>query len=69
MRHARILLNGHDLNINIDANDRITTTEGEALAVALDSDQITWLPPVKEPGTIFALGLNYADHATELPTH
>jgi 5-oxopent-3-ene-1,2,5-tricarboxylate decarboxylase/2-hydroxyhepta-2,4-diene-1,7-dioate isomerase len=26
---------------------------------------VTWLPPV-EPGTIFALGLNYADHAKEL---
>jgi 5-oxopent-3-ene-1,2,5-tricarboxylate decarboxylase/2-hydroxyhepta-2,4-diene-1,7-dioate isomerase len=26
---------------------------------------VVWLPPV-EPGTIFALGLNYADHAKEL---
>src|SRR5262249_10148332 len=32
---------------------------------ALDQDRIVWLPPV-EPGTIFALGLNYADHAKEL---
>jgi 5-oxopent-3-ene-1,2,5-tricarboxylate decarboxylase/2-hydroxyhepta-2,4-diene-1,7-dioate isomerase len=31
----------------------------------LDFDAVTWLPPV-EPRTIFALGLNYADHAKEL---
>ncbi|WP_372985061.1 fumarylacetoacetate hydrolase family protein [Marinobacter sp.] len=66
MRHARIIFEGRELDIDIDANDRITTTAGEELNVALDSDDITWLPPVKEPGTIFALGLNYADHATEL---
>ncbi|PFG11221.1 fumarylacetoacetate hydrolase family protein [Marinobacter sp. LV10MA510-1] len=66
MRHARIILDGRELDISIDANDHITTTDGDALDVTLNSDQITWLPPVKEPGTIFALGLNYADHATEL---
>tara|TARA_Y100001001_G_scaffold141876_1_gene146208 strand:+ start:281 stop:1063 length:783 start_codon:yes stop_codon:yes gene_type:complete len=66
MRHARIIFDGRELNIDIDTNDRITTTDGELLDVALDSDDITWLPPVKQPGTIFALGLNYADHATEL---
>ncbi len=31
----------------------------------LNEDDVVWLPPV-EPGTIFALGLNYADHATEI---
>ena len=31
----------------------------------LQEDAVVWLPPVK-PGTIFALGLNYADHAKEL---
>ncbi len=66
MRHARIIFDGRELDIDIDTNDRITTTDGEVLDVALDSDDITWLPPVKSPGTIFALGLNYADHATEL---
>jgi 5-oxopent-3-ene-1,2,5-tricarboxylate decarboxylase/2-hydroxyhepta-2,4-diene-1,7-dioate isomerase len=30
-----------------------------------DMENVVWLPPV-EPGTIFALGLNYADHASEL---
>jgi 5-oxopent-3-ene-1,2,5-tricarboxylate decarboxylase / 2-hydroxyhepta-2,4-diene-1,7-dioate isomerase len=29
------------------------------------SGTVVWLPPV-QPGTIFALGLNYADHAREL---
>ncbi len=28
-------------------------------------DALVWLPPI-QPGTIFALGLNYADHAKEL---
>ena len=28
-------------------------------------DQVEWLPPIV-PGTIYALGLNYADHAKEL---
>ena len=28
------------------------------------ADQVTWLPPAN--GTMFALGLNYADHAAEL---
>jgi 5-oxopent-3-ene-1,2,5-tricarboxylate decarboxylase / 2-hydroxyhepta-2,4-diene-1,7-dioate isomerase len=28
-------------------------------------ENVVWLPPI-EPGTIFALGLNYADHAKEL---
>ncbi|SFM80638.1 fumarylacetoacetate hydrolase family protein [Marinobacter pelagius] len=66
MRHARIIFDGRELDIDIDANDRITTSDGQRLGVDLDSEEITWLPPVKEPGTIFALGLNYADHATEL---
>ena len=31
----------------------------------LREDQVVWLPPF-EPGTIIALGINYADHAKEL---
>ena len=31
----------------------------------LTEDQVVWLPPL-EPGTIVALGLNYADHVKEL---
>jgi 5-oxopent-3-ene-1,2,5-tricarboxylate decarboxylase / 2-hydroxyhepta-2,4-diene-1,7-dioate isomerase len=37
-------------------------TEGDPV---LSGNPVVWLPPV-EPGTIFALGLNYADHAKEL---
>ena len=32
----------------------------------LAEDQVVWLPPLAEPGTIIALGLNYADHLKEL---
>jgi 5-oxopent-3-ene-1,2,5-tricarboxylate decarboxylase/2-hydroxyhepta-2,4-diene-1,7-dioate isomerase len=32
----------------------------------LREDDVVWLPPVAEPGTIIALGLNYADHVKEL---
>jgi 5-oxopent-3-ene-1,2,5-tricarboxylate decarboxylase/2-hydroxyhepta-2,4-diene-1,7-dioate isomerase len=31
----------------------------------VSENAVVWLPPV-QPGTIFALGLNYADHAKEL---
>jgi 5-oxopent-3-ene-1,2,5-tricarboxylate decarboxylase / 2-hydroxyhepta-2,4-diene-1,7-dioate isomerase len=31
----------------------------------LSGNPVVWLPPI-QPGTIFALGLNYADHAKEL---
>jgi 5-oxopent-3-ene-1,2,5-tricarboxylate decarboxylase/2-hydroxyhepta-2,4-diene-1,7-dioate isomerase len=31
----------------------------------VNEDEVVWLPPV-EPRTVFALGLNYADHAKEL---
>jgi len=51
MKHARVLVDGVVRQV----------TEGDAAL----SGEIAWLPPV-EPGTIFALGLNYADHAREL---
>lgn len=31
----------------------------------VSEDDVVWLPPIV-PQTIFALGLNYADHAAEL---
>jgi 5-oxopent-3-ene-1,2,5-tricarboxylate decarboxylase/2-hydroxyhepta-2,4-diene-1,7-dioate isomerase len=66
MKHARILLDGKELAISVDANGTMTDAAGQTVNLDLNSDQITWLPPVAEPGTIFALGINYADHATEL---
>jgi len=53
MKRARIAYAGgiHEMN------------EGDARL--LSGNPLVWLPPV-QPGTIFALGLNYADHAKEL---
>jgi len=53
MKHARIAYAGA---IHL-------VTEGDPRL--LSGDPVVWLPPI-EPGTIFALGLNYADHAKEL---
>jgi 5-oxopent-3-ene-1,2,5-tricarboxylate decarboxylase / 2-hydroxyhepta-2,4-diene-1,7-dioate isomerase len=52
-------------------HDRLQTasTEGDRVRLAdgniVDESDVEWLPPV-QPGAIFALGLNYADHAKEL---
>ena len=60
MKHARIAFDGavHRATANGDA---LRLADGRRVAL----DQTVWLPPV-EPRTIFALGLNYADHAKEL---
>ncbi|MBJ3813567.1 2-hydroxyhepta-2,4-diene-1,7-dioate isomerase [Shimwellia pseudoproteus] len=60
MKQARIRYQGQDLAVTVDNQDRILLADG----TQLPADQVTWLPPAS--GTIFALGLNYADHATEL---
>lgn len=64
MKRARVLHNGQELNVTIDADGAIVTAEG----AKLDESQIQWLPPVslENNPTIIALGLNYADHASEL---
>jgi 5-oxopent-3-ene-1,2,5-tricarboxylate decarboxylase/2-hydroxyhepta-2,4-diene-1,7-dioate isomerase len=53
MKRARVAYAGaiHEMN------------EGDSRL--LSGNPIVWLPPI-QPGTIFALGLNYADHAKEL---
>lgn len=60
MKHARIAWDG---------SIHHATEDGGALRLAdgrrVGFDQVEWLPPV-EPRTIFAVGLNYADHAREL---
>ncbi|MGH8265348.1 MAG: fumarylacetoacetate hydrolase family protein [Steroidobacteraceae bacterium] len=49
----------------------VSTGTAHAQGVQLDDGRVVaesavqWLPPV-EPGTVFAVGLNYADHAREL---
>ncbi|MCY7317785.1 MAG: 2-hydroxyhepta-2,4-diene-1,7-dioate isomerase, partial [Ramlibacter sp.] len=64
MKHARIRYQG--------AVHEATERNGKLLlidATLLSFDAVTWLPPLAptpRPRTIFALGLNYADHAKEL---
>ncbi|MGB0468185.1 MAG: fumarylacetoacetate hydrolase family protein [Pontibacterium sp.] len=63
MKHARILFNGVELAVSVEANGQLKSKVDGQL---INESEVTWLPPVKTPGTIFALGLNYADHAREL---
>jgi 5-oxopent-3-ene-1,2,5-tricarboxylate decarboxylase/2-hydroxyhepta-2,4-diene-1,7-dioate isomerase len=64
MKHARIVHQG----VTHDATER----EGQLLLPdgrLLPFDDVKWLPPLAptpRPRSIFALGLNYADHAKEL---
>ncbi len=53
MKHARVAHAGAIHHV----------TEGDPRLHS--GNPIVWLPPI-QPGTIFALGLNYADHAKEL---
>ncbi|WP_047984417.1 fumarylacetoacetate hydrolase family protein [Ornithinibacillus californiensis] len=60
MKHARVACFGaiHEATL---ADGKLKLSDGRLV----DEKEVTWLPPV-EPGTIFALGLNYADHASEI---
>jgi len=60
MKHARIAWAGAVHHAVADG-DRLLLADGTRLA----EDQVVWLPPVV-PGTIIALGINYADHRQEL---
>jgi len=60
MKSARIAYAG-GIHLASEHNGLPRLADGRVLA----EDAVIWLPPV-EPGTIFALGLNYADHAREL---
>ncbi len=60
MKHGRIYLNGSVQQVT-EQNGKVCLPDGRLLG----EKEVQWLPPVK-PGTIFALGLNYADHAKEL---
>lgn len=61
MKKGRIYYNGAIHEVTPAGNGKISLPDGRLLA----EDQAQWLSPV-EPGKIFALGLNYADHAAEL---
>jgi 5-oxopent-3-ene-1,2,5-tricarboxylate decarboxylase/2-hydroxyhepta-2,4-diene-1,7-dioate isomerase len=60
MKHGRIAYNGAIHQVT-EAAGRVRLADGRLL----DEGEFQWLPPV-EVGTVFALGLNYADHAKEL---
>ena len=60
MRRARVVFEGRTFDAVADG-DRLRLADGRVV----DEASVTWLPPLRF-GTVFALGLNYADHAKEL---
>lgn len=63
MKRARVLHAGNALNVIVQHTGELKNIENGQL---ISADEVTWLCPLENPGTIFALGLNYADHASEL---
>lgn len=63
MKRAYISYQGQKLYATVDSKDKFLTLDNGKV-IAFDDKEVTFLPPCK--GTMFALGLNYADHATEL---
>lgn len=61
MRYARIAWQGAIHAVTPADNGRVRLADGREVS----DGEFVWLPPV-EVGTVFALGLNYADHAREL---
>ncbi|MTV36015.1 fumarylacetoacetate hydrolase family protein [Duganella radicis] len=61
MKHGRIIWEGAGHAVTQAADGRVQLADGRLLR----EDEVEWLPPFV-PGTVFALGLNYADHAREL---
>ena len=61
MKRARIAWQGAIHEVTPASDGRLRLADGRWL----NETDVVWLPPV-EVGTIFALGLNYADHAKEL---
>ena len=60
MKRARIEYDGEVQDVSVHEDNKVLLNQG----VKLSEDQVTWLPPAH--GTVIALGLNYADHASEL---
>jgi len=60
MRHARIHYQGKTHAVQVADDAAILLPDGRRLA----ETEVQWLPPAT--GAMFALGLNYADHAREL---
>ncbi|MFL1453983.1 fumarylacetoacetate hydrolase family protein [Marinobacter sp. GN3S48] len=60
MKQARIRFDGKVLDVKVDDQGDIVLPDEKRLA----AENVEWLPPAE--GSMFALGLNYADHAAEL---
>ncbi|WP_319061026.1 fumarylacetoacetate hydrolase family protein [Pseudomonas aeruginosa] len=60
MKHARIRYQGWVHQVTVEDANAVRLADGTLLA----EDRVEWLPPAT--GSMFALGLNYADHAAEL---
>ncbi|MCX5591013.1 fumarylacetoacetate hydrolase family protein [Alcaligenes endophyticus] len=61
MKQGRIVWNGGIHHVRPGPDGTVVLADGRQLS----EQDVQWLPPV-EPRTVFALGLNYADHAREL---
>ncbi|MDP2881326.1 MAG: fumarylacetoacetate hydrolase family protein [Azonexus sp.] len=61
MKRGRIAFQGAIHQVTQAEDGRVRLADGRLLNEA----DVEWLPPVV-PGAVFALGLNYADHAKEL---
>ncbi|HWO97922.1 MAG TPA: fumarylacetoacetate hydrolase family protein [Bacillus sp. (in: firmicutes)] len=60
MKRARVAYCGA-IHGAVEVEGRLKLDDGRIVS----EDEVVWLPPV-QPRTVFALGLNYADHAKEL---
>lgn len=60
MKQARIEWQGQVRGVLVNERDQVRLDDG----TVLKEGEFRWLPPAD--GTLFALGLNYADHASEL---
>ncbi|APC19637.1 2-hydroxyhepta-2,4-diene-1,7-dioate isomerase (plasmid) [Pseudomonas frederiksbergensis] len=60
MKHARIRYEDQVYTVTVEADNAVRLPDGRLLA----ESAVKWLPPAE--GSMFALGLNYADHAAEL---
>lgn len=60
MKKARVAYLG-SIHGAIEQDGRLKLDDGRMV----EEQQVVWLPPI-QPRTVFALGLNYADHAKEL---
>ena len=61
MKRGRIAYQGAIQQVTPAADGRLRLADGRLV----NENEVEWLPPVV-PGAVFALGLNYADHAKEL---